>query len=327
MSYNTVDQIVKKFGLQNCIEPGFTGKKLKYEEISNTSNLKVSKLYQRLISKSALKKYKKLDQTLLIPAVVARRPESLGANAGDWLIDGQHKSVMHFLSQSEESGVSMPAMVYEHNEESSLEECEAIESKIFHSLNTQRKKLSKIDEIRSGVVFNDPVSKWVETVMKTLNLTSDGFGSEEVDAVELRSFNQFFIMVTSDYHDSLDKIRAGYDLWKKMFRNHIRQVDYVTGPMLRALCLVSEFVDEVLENGRKEEFLKYLIYHLPSLENQTTLCKGFIDANAPRYIFWNILDKYKIYCSNNNIKSNGIGDETYKIAVKINKRFERPANA
>ena len=57
-------------------------------------------------------------------------------------------------------------MIYEHDEDATLEQCEEIEAEIFFALNTQRKKLSKIDEIRAGVVFDEPTSIWVERIIR-----------------------------------------------------------------------------------------------------------------------------------------------------------------
>lgn len=324
-SHKRVAKLAADNRLMKSVIPGYEGKALKYEEYSDTSNLNVSKLYQRLLSINALKKYKKLDLKLLIPAVIARRPESLGPNGGDWLIDGQHKAVLFFLSGAANEGITFPAMVYEHDENVTLQECEEIEADIFYALNTQRKKLTKIDEIRAGVVFKDPTSLWIERVLLAFSLNADGFGYDGDSAKELKSFNQFHIAVTSDYPmdkvDSFERLQSGFNLSQEMFPNE----NYLSGPMFRTCCLLAYFLDEVLDNGRQENFYNYLTQVLPLVENQTTLCKGFIDANASRFIFFNIIDKYSIYCGNKNLPARCcLGQKTWENAVKVSPRFKRP---
>lgn len=330
-SFKTVAQLATKPQLMKGVIPGYEGKPLKYEEYKDTGNLKVSKLYQRLISTQAIKKYKKLDLKLLIPAVIARRPSSLGSNSGDWLIDGQHKAVLYYKSEVVSDEVSFPAMVYEHEDSATLQECEEIEAQIFHALNTQRKKLSKIDEIRAGVVFRDPSALWVERILNSFHLQADGFGYEGESYIELKSFNQFYLTLTTDYPssevDSFDRISKGVDLWKRMFQNPLskKQENHMVGLMFRTCCLMAHFIDEVLDNGREENFVGFVVSELTRMENQATLTKGYIDVNAHRYIFHNILYKYKTFCSNNGIKSRHcIGDETLKESLKISKRFKHP---
>lgn len=334
-NYKTIKELSSKKELMKCVTLGFEGKSLIYELYSNSGDLKVSSLYQRLLSILCIKKYKKLDLKLLIPAVIARRPKELGNNSGDWLIDGQHKAVLHYLSGVMNNSICFPAMVYVHEENATLEECEKIEAEIFYALNTQRKKLSKIDEIRAGVVFKDSTSLWVERILTGFHLHIDGFGYDGEGGIELKSFNQFYLTLTNDYlsgdPESQRKLAAGNWLWAQMFHNSFggtRVVDtYITGPMFRTCCLLAHFIDEVLENGREENFKYFIINVLPRMESQTTLCKGYIDANAHKYIFHSILDRYKIFCQREGLKSNHcIGDTTMKEAVKINKRFKRPDN-
>lgn len=331
-TFKTVAQLAARPQLANSIKPGYVGKPLKYEEYTNNGHLKIATLYQRMLSDNAIKKYGQLDLKLLIPAVIARRPKSItGPNGGDYIIDGQHKSVVHYRSGTSDQGIVFPAMVYEHEEDATLADCEKIEAEIFYALNTQRRKLSKIDEIRAGVVFEEPTALWVERILTSFNLQADGFGYEGDDYIELKSFNQFYLTLTSDYPsenvDSFERISRGIWLWKQMFQNPLSKnyEKYMVGAMFRTCCLMAHFIDEVLDNGREENFTGFVISELTRMENQTTLTKGYIDANAPRYIFHNILDKYKIFCSNNGIKSRHcIGDETLKESIKISKRFKRP---
>ena len=67
------------------------------------------------------------------------------------------------------------------------------EARIFTILNTKRKKLTKLDEIRAGVIWKQPEALWVQEVLLSLNLKVDGlFGSDDSEAKELKGFYQFY---------------------------------------------------------------------------------------------------------------------------------------
>ena len=65
MSYKTVSELAQKFHVS--VRPGAIGQKLIYEEL-NPLNFKVDSDYQRVISRSSLKKQGQLDWTLLSTA-------------------------------------------------------------------------------------------------------------------------------------------------------------------------------------------------------------------------------------------------------------------
>ena len=92
----------------------------------------------------------------------------------------------------------------------------------------------------------------------------------------MKSFNQFFIAVTSDYKmtdpDSEDYLTAGWELWEDMFNG--TKENYVTGPMYRACNdFAQDLMDHVLVNGQRELFYDYLTGLLPRVDHYPN--KGF----------------------------------------------------
>ena len=139
---------------------GAHGKKLRYVDSCTKQviklNIKVSTQYQRDFSPAAIKEFTQLNRMLLVPGVIARRPLYLGEQGGDWCLDGQHKGVFFQLAEAKASGETYPAMLLEHDDDATLEQCLKLEAELFHALNSKRRKLSKIDIIRAGVLFDDP---------------------------------------------------------------------------------------------------------------------------------------------------------------------------
>ena len=141
-----------------------------------------------LISAIAIQGYGTLNRDLLATTLVSRRPESLGDWAGDFIFDGQHKGIMHFVSGIETDNEStwLPCQVKVWPEGMSLEEIRHGEAELFIKHNSDRKNPTKVDIYRSGVLLGDPEALKIETILKNLNLVIDGFGSTEDGVITLK---------------------------------------------------------------------------------------------------------------------------------------------
>lgn len=316
----TLEQLAQQFAYLN-VPTGAIGIKLEYIELTRTEVLSLTpdEKYQRLISASSLKKQGQMNWSLLLPMVVAIRPDSLPeSERGSRIIDGQHKGIKYL-----QSGVEDPYMcaIIRHPEHYDLQQCEEAEAKVFTELNTFRKKLSKLEEIRAGVIWKEPEAIWVQEVLLSLNFIVDGsFGSTEDDALELKGFYQFWFMTVDYSSDNFDKILRGYRLWKKLFPN----AKYVNGTALRSMVLLQEFID-TLTNGRKLKFFTYVTEILPMVISQDGLVKPFTDRKSNRYVLYFILEKYAEYCEAQNFASAyRIGKETISDAIKISSKFSDP---
>ena len=321
MAYNTVSELAQKFHVS--VRPGAIGQKLIYEEL-NPINFKVDSDYQRVISRASLKKQGQLDWTLLVPAVVAKRPQSLGEELGGyWVIDGQHKTIK--LIQSGEDA-PLPCMVYYHDENATYEQCKKAEAQIFFALNTQRKKLDKIDVVRAGVINEDPQSLWIEEVMKTLNLQFDAFGSTEDNAREIKSFSHFYQACIEAYDNhrqagSMAGLKRGYDLFMEMYPND----NYITGYAFRTCVLTRLFLDDALTNGKRKSFYDFVRFEIPRYMKQERLTKGYTNFNADRYVLHNMIRRYAEFCEGTGVKAPyRIGPDTLASAANINPRFADP---
>ena len=306
------------------VPTGTIGSKLEYlpQPRGVVEKFKVDDQYQRLISNSNLKKQGRLDWTLMHPLIVAVRPESLGEVYSGWhTLDGQHKGVKYLNSETEDD---CPCLVLFHPENRSYTECLEVEAKIFSALNTLRKKLNKLEEIRAGVIWKEPEALWVQEVLQSLNLIVDGsFGSNQDDALELKGFYQFWFLTCDYNHENLGRIIAGYNLWKMMYGSKSK---YVNGTTLRSLTFVREFLDECLTNGRQETFFNWLTNVLPMNYSQDGLVKPFTDRKSNRYVLYFILEKYQEYCEANEISHNyRIGAETMKAAIKATSQPNKPS--
>lgn len=295
--------------------PGYHGKPLEFE-LANREQVgknKVDELYQRMISPIKLNSYGKMDFGLLIPCIISRRPEELEDLSGDYIIDGQHKQILYYNSghQGDGKNTGCPQMVLTHDYDHKLNLTENYqqilkkEAELFQALNTLRKKLTKIDELRAEVVYGDELAVNIESVMKTLNLVSDRFGSNKKDAKEVRSFSQFYYTLTADYVKSgglgnvltVEKIKSGYDLWVEIY-GHLPNGNKVHGTAFRAICFLERFISEGLTNGIQENFRNWCVTELANQFNQEKLVKGFGSFDSPRWTLYRIIDKYNDWMTN-----------------------------
>ena len=320
----TIDELYQLLGKKVKQPVGACGIQLIYQQFSReeVGQMIPEPKYQRLLSASTLKKQGQLNWTLLLPMVIAIRPDSVPeASRGARIIDGQHKGFKFFASQIDDTPYT--CCVINHPEGSTLEECEKREAQIFTALNTQRKKLSKLEEIRAGVVWDEPAALWVQTILLTLNLVvDDTFGSQNDDAMEVKGFYQtWFISDDMKTEKHLPTIIGGYNLWKACYGDF---ANYVNGTALRSMVLVYQFL-QTLRNGKRREFEKFLTFHMPQHISQDRLVKPYTDRRANQHVLHSILGMYAAYCEAQNIDKNYcIGPQTIANAVSVNPKFKNP---
>ena len=323
----TLGQLAQQFAYLN-VPTGAMGEKLEYTELTHAEVLALvpEEKYQRLISASSLKKQGQMNWSLLLPMVIAIRPDSVPeSERGSRVIDGQHKGIKYL-----QSGVEDPYMcaVIRHPEGYTLQECEESEAQIFTELNTFRKKLTKLEEIRAGVVWKVKEAIWVQQVLISLDLIVDGtFGAVRDDEenkkdppMELKGFYQFWFMTVDYNSENFDKIVRGHNLWKKLFP----KANHLNGTTLRSIVLLQEFID-TLTNGRKKKFYDYITKVLSQIISQDGLVKPYTDRKSNRYVLYYIFDKYAEYTDAQGFAAAyRIGKETIADAIKISSKFADP---
>ena len=316
--------------------PGFHGNPLKFEQASReqVANGKVDDEYQRTISILKLNEYGECDLELLIPSIVSRRPIELSEidREGDYYIDGQNKAVIFYNSGCEGG---MPQMILEHDYDENIslqENYKAVkkkEAKLFQALNTLRKKLTKLDELRTEVCQEDELACAIENTMCSLDLVSDRFGSDKSTAKEVTVFSQFYYCLTGDYKDeggigstlTQKYLRSGYLFWDKIFGHEAK----VHGSAFRTLCLVDRFIDEALSNGCQTSFRNWCTTELKKQYTPTKLVKGFGTFESPRYALHRIIEKYNDMMVNTKEHNSVIiGPKKLVAAGELNKKFIHP---
>ena len=324
--------------------PGFHGNQLRFEFATReeAKNKKVDEQYQRLISILKINSYGECDFSLLIPVLISRRPIELGDLSGDYTIDGQNKLVLYANSGHEgdgkNSGCPLMVMNNKYDDSKTIEENYQIilqkEAKLFQALNTLRKKLTKVDELRAEAVYGEPLAVNIESVMKTLNLVSDRFGSKKDSAKEVKSFAQFYYTLTTDYEKfgglgntlTTEKISSGYDFWEELYGDTPGGVK-IHGTAFRAICFLRRFIDEGLTNGIQERFETWCKQELAKLYSQEKLVKGFGTFDSPRWVLYRIIYRYNDMMT--NMHSTGAPTIQEKrlvqaVAMSNENRFKHP---
>lgn len=273
------------------VPTGWVGELLEEQDL-NVEPFRVDEKYQRDLSPSYLAKGGKFNLAMYTPIVVCKRPDSFGDDAGIFVIDGQHRRyrAMHSGYTKEHT---LPVLVHTHSEDITLEEAIKFEATMFHSMNTLGKKPSKLDEVRAGIHSGDETALRILDVLQVLNLQCDCFGSEDEDSPNVEVFNQFFYLCTLDYKTGVNKIKNGWALYQRLFASQIEKTNECNAYMLRACCLMDEFMEK-LTNGKRKGFEEYLntIWCRRSVK---AIVRGFATMQSPTFILNAAIDDYNTY--------------------------------
>tara|TARA_B100000212_G_scaffold338987_1_gene316551 strand:- start:56 stop:1138 length:1083 start_codon:yes stop_codon:yes gene_type:complete len=332
-----------------CVQAGWKPKKHtrgkgfihEIARIDEARTWKVSDNYQRTISPNKLESYGECDYDLLIPVIISRRPKQFEVlfEDGEYVIDGQNKAVLFIGSAEHDPNAEIHKMVLQHEYDISLsiEENFKIvlrrEAELFSALNTMRKKLTKVDELRSEVCQEDRQAMQIEEIMKTLKFVTDRFGSEEASAKELTSFSQFYYCLTGD-HDlsgtkAVNQLLSAQKLWNDVYgvNSQINAQPKVHGTAFRAIALLDKFIEKGLANSTQTNFRKWVRTELAKNYTPVKLVKGFGTFASPRYTLHRIVDKYNDLMENSGQAGKGvtIGLKTlYYAATNVDMDFAHP---
>lgn len=287
--------------------------------------------YQRMLSIKQLGSYGLVDMHLMIPLIVSRRPEALGDElGGDHIIDGQHKGLLYYngtklMSPEDEAkhgGVHV--MILEHDANASLQEVEEKEAKLFRALNTLRKKLELVDQYRAAVIENDDTAIHVQSVMQSINVNYDNFGSDSPNARSVETFNQLNYTITADYPKNaagLMAIQGGYEFWKKIYgkKDSAKKLLALHGTAFRSICFIDRFISEGLTGKKAEKFYEWCVNELSKQFNQKQLVETSSSFDAPRWALYKVILKYNEMIRNEFGNEGScwiIGPETLANAIK-----------
>tara|TARA_B100000085_G_scaffold183044_1_gene167289 strand:+ start:1289 stop:2491 length:1203 start_codon:yes stop_codon:yes gene_type:complete len=325
----TITELSKE--IRYKVIPGISGKALKSEVWyrEEIQKARVSK-YQRMLSSKHLQSYGKVDMELLIPPIISRRPNYLGEElGGDHIIDGQHKLILYYngtslLNEEEKKYGGVRVMVLEHDENSTLQEVELKEAKLFKALNTNHKKLNLVDIYRAEVYENDPTAIHVRSVMENIDVQYDNFGSESPKARIIETFNQFNYTITADYPQNsaaLISIKSGYEFWKKIYAKKDTEQKLVNlhGTAFRSICFIDRFITEGLSGKKALKFYEWCVKELLKQFNQKKLVETSGSFDAPRWALYKTILKYNEMMTNEHGGAAAcyiIGPETLAAAIK-----------
>lgn len=270
------------------------------------SDLKVDFKYQRNQSPSKLASYGKFCPGKLQALLVAVRPDG-----SRWVIDGQGRCIL-YLNAKDSSGqlisetLEVPVPVYEvlHNKNASTYKCQEIEARLFKSVNTDLKKLGKIEILRSAIIAGEDSAIWFEDAMKYLNIVCDNVGSMDENAYKLKNANQFWLELEYQYSNRKDMVFDEYGslekaliLYGDIYRKTEIEKNGVSGTILRGLVLIIDFVNDVLKPGQETRFMDWLRsgHAFEALPVKIVQREVGANGNSARGMLHLFLDRYSIY--------------------------------
>ena len=313
---------------------GVLKKKLK-KGTRKSSEFKIKRIWQRDISGNQIVKYEQFDPELATICVVSVRPESLGGDV--ILVDGQHTGMMDIFGECNQD---LDTLELHHSPDATIEEVEEAEARLYKALNTQQKKLSKLDIIRVDIFLDLPYALQFETILKACNLNVDGIGSANGDLVP--GSGARLIKTIEQFSDNGDPTKQDYSSYIVKAVNFMRTtwgseespLKEIRDDMIHGLTTLFVFLDYVGKinngsptglNGKKHQFLVWMNNKMGD-NSMRTYYNNSAGGNTHFKIVHNIINVYNSWVDAQTITpdflhKNGIFDPTIILEKKVRKNL------
>ncbi len=293
-------------------------KKLK-KGTRKSSELKIKREWQRNISGNAIVKYQQFDPQLATVIVVSVRPEHLGGDV--LIIDGQHTAMMDILGECDHDHDTLEL---HHDENASLEEVEAAEATLYKALNTQNKKLSKLDIIRVDLFLNEPYAILFNGILNLCGLNIDGLGDADGDIVPGQGSRM--ILTVNEFGDRFSNyISRSVSFMRDTWGSEDNPLQEVRDDMIYGLTTLFVFLDKAgtIEGGSENGLngkRKKVLYWMKCEMGKTSMRKYLNNSAGGQVnskIVHNIIQEYNYWAEENDptltiskdyLHSNGIHD-------------------
>ena len=266
------------------------------------SELKIKREWQRNISGNAIVKYQQFDPQLATILVVSVRPEHLGGDI--LLIDGQHTAMMDILGECDHEHDTLEL---HHDENASLEEVEAAEATLYKALNTQNKKLSKLDIIRVDLFLNEPYAILFNGILNLCGLNIDGLGDTDGDIVP--GSGSRMILTVNEFGDRFSNyISRSVSFMRDTWGSEDNPLQEIRDDMIYGLTTLFVFLDKAgtIEggppnglNGKKKKVLQWM-----NSEMGKTSIRKYTNNTAGGWvnfkIVYNIIQEYNYWAEEND---------------------------
>jgi len=265
------------------------------------TELKIKREWQRNISGNAIVKYDQFDPQLATILVVSVRPEHLGGDV--LLIDGQHTGMMDLLGDCDHDHDTLEL---HHSPTASIEEVEKAEATLYKALNTQNKKLSKLDIIRVDLFLGEKYAMRFNNILTNNNLNIDGLGSADGDVVP--GSGSRMILTVKEFNDRYDHhINRAVTFMRNTWGTESNPLKEIRDDMIYGLTTLFVFLDYAGKidggtqyglNGRKNKLLQWM-----ALEMGKTSMRKYTNNTAGGWvnfkIVYNIIKEYNFWAQEN----------------------------
>lgn len=295
-----------------------------------SSELKIKREWQRNISGNAIVKYKQFDPELATILVVSVRPEHLGGDV--LLIDGQHTAMMDILG---ECNHEHDTLELHHSPTATIEEVEKAEAGLYKALNTQNKKLSRLDIIRVDLFLKEDYARIFNNILILCKLNIDGLGDPDGDLIP--GSGTRFINTTEIYGERFSSyIPKAVNFMRDNWGTEDNPLKELRDDMIYGLTTLYVFLDYAGKidggttnglNGKKKKVLQWMKSEMckTSMRKYTNNTAG---GHVHFKVVYNILAEYNYWAMENEptltitkdyLHENGIWDPT-KFLSKEDKR-------
>lgn len=220
--------------------------------------------YQRLLNQSFIGSARRFDPDLYRPIYAFRRPDGTTT-----ISDGQHTSVLGFIYTTHGPDFEIPVQLIVHPSHYTLEDCIAVESRLFSGLNINRRNVDSLGKFRAALASKDDEAIEIRSNMVRFGVHIQGIGDDNGHSVNgftklCGAMNMF-----SDEPECLDKAIQKYaEFQSDPTAKKWKTEEDMKAPLIFGLAMVYKLLAN-LKVGDKHDSLsefvnKYLLKYDPS---------------------------------------------------------------
>ena len=240
------------------------------------NKLFVDREFQRLVIMSFIKGAKEFDGTFARPLFVFLRP------SGEYSVgDGQHTTILGILYTTQGGELPLPCQVIEHPKHFSEQDCIKVEAEYFKKLNTNRRNVGKIDQLRANIALKK------EDALEILeNLIDMGVHVEKLGDTNGPAIIGYDKLMEAHKSYGLSCVRKAIHLYQKIQKDKRfgwNGIDKpLNGGLIGGLSAVFHLMDGQFIGGaaKKDALNEYLENYLGNTPIKTKKGMGITDNTA-----------------------------------------------
>ena len=214
--------------------------------------------YQRLMNKSFIGSANRFDPELFRPIYAFKRPDGKTT-----ISDGQHTAVLSLIYTTHGPDFEIPIQLIEHPLHYTLEDCVAVESRLFSGLNVNRRNVDSLGKFRAALASKDDDAIEIRANMVRFGVHIQGIGDDNGHSVNGFTKLCAAMNMHSDHPEHLDDAIQKYaDLQENPAAKKWKMNDDMKAPLIFGLSMIYKLLFNLKVGDKYDSLSEYVDMYL-----------------------------------------------------------------